>query len=35
VNAMSPKVIGKEVCLQAKGHFKLSKDLGPNRCPNT
>jgi len=33
---MSPmpfKVIGREVCLQAKGPFRLSKDPGPQICP--
>jgi len=31
----SLKVIGREVCLRAKGPFGLSKDLEPERCPNT
>jgi hypothetical protein len=34
---MSPmplKVIGREVCLRAKGPFGLSKDPGPKRSPN-
>jgi hypothetical protein len=29
------RVIGKEVCLRAKGLYGLSKDLGPKRHPNT
>ncbi len=29
------KVIGKEVCLQTKGLFRLLKDPRPKRCPNT
>ncbi len=29
------KVIGRDVCLQAKGLSRLSKDLGLKRCPNT
>ncbi len=28
-------VIGKEACLRTKGLSRLSKDLGPKRCPNT
>jgi len=35
MNLMSPRVIGKEVCLHAKGLSKLSKDLRPKRHPNT
>jgi hypothetical protein len=31
----SPKVIGKEIYLRAKGFFGLWKDLGPKRHPNT
>jgi hypothetical protein len=29
-----PKVIGRDVCLRAKGPYGLSKDLGPKRRPN-
>jgi hypothetical protein len=29
------KVIVREACLRAKGIYRLSKDLGPKRCPNT
>jgi hypothetical protein len=29
------KIIGREVCLWAKGLFGLSKDPGPKRGPNT
>jgi hypothetical protein len=32
---MPPKVIGRNACLQVKGPYELSKDLGPKRCPNT
>ncbi len=35
MNLTPPKVIGREVCLQAEGLYGLSKDLGPKRCPNT
>jgi hypothetical protein len=28
------KVIGREVCLQTKGPFGISKDLRPKRHPN-
>jgi hypothetical protein len=31
---MSLRVIGREVCLRAKGLLRLSKDLGPKRCLN-
>jgi len=34
MNPMPPKVIGKEVFLQTKGHSGLSKNLGSKRCPN-
>jgi hypothetical protein len=33
MSSTPPKVIEKEACLRAKGLFKLSKDLGPKRCP--
>ncbi len=35
MNLMPLKVIGREICLQAKGTYRLSRDLGPKRCPNT
>jgi len=35
MNPTPPKVIGKAVCLQAKGLFGLSKDLGPKKCQNS
>jgi hypothetical protein len=35
VSLMPPKVIGKKVHLQAKGPSGLSKDLEPERHPNT
>jgi hypothetical protein len=31
---MPSKVIGREACLQVRSPSKLSKDLGPKRCPN-
>ncbi len=34
MSPMPPKVIGKEACLRIKGHYGLSKDPGPKRCPN-
>ncbi len=34
MNSTPPKVVGRVVCLRAKGPFGLSKDLGPKRCPN-
>jgi hypothetical protein len=34
MSLMVMKVIGREVCLRAKGSFGLSKDLGPKRHPN-
>ncbi len=34
MNLMPLKVIGKEVCLQVKGPFKLSKDPRPKRHLN-
>jgi hypothetical protein len=35
MNSMSLKAIGKEVCLQARSLFGLSKDFRPKRHPNT
>jgi len=35
MNPMPPRIIGREACLWAKGLSRLSKDLGPKRCPNT
>jgi hypothetical protein len=35
MNPMPSKVIGREVCLRAKGLSKLSKDPGSKRRPNT
>jgi hypothetical protein len=35
IRLMPPKVIKKNVYLWAKGPSRLSKDLGPKRCPNT
>jgi hypothetical protein len=34
MSLMLSKVIGNEVCLQAKGPVGLSKDLGPERHTN-
>jgi hypothetical protein len=34
MNLTPPEIIGKEVCLQIESPFRLSKDLGPKRCPN-
>ncbi len=34
MNPMPPKFIGREVCLQVKGLYGLSKDLGPKKCVN-
>jgi len=31
---MPSNVIGREVCLRVRGHFGLSKDLGPKKHPN-
>jgi hypothetical protein len=33
MSSMPPKIIEREACLQAKGLSRLSKDLGPKRCP--
>jgi hypothetical protein len=35
MNLMSPKAIGRQVCLQARGLYGLSKDSTPKRHPNT
>ncbi len=35
MNSTPSKVIGREACLQAKGLYGLSKDLGSKMCPNT
>jgi hypothetical protein len=35
MNLTPSKVIGKEVCLQTKSSFRLSKDLRPKKRPNT
>ncbi len=35
MNLTPPKVIGREVCLQTKSFFKLSKDFRFKRHPNT
>jgi hypothetical protein len=35
MNPMPLKNIGKKTCLQIKGPFRLLKDLGPKRHPNT
>jgi hypothetical protein len=35
MNLMAPKVIRREVYLWSKGPFGLSKDLEPEKCPNT
>ncbi len=32
---MPSKVIGRKACLQSKGPFRLSKDVGLKRRPNT
>jgi hypothetical protein len=34
MSVMPLRVIGKEICLQVRGLFKLSKDLGPKRHLN-
>ncbi len=34
MNLMPLKVIGREVCLQIKNPFELSKESKPKRCPN-
>ncbi len=34
MSPMSPRIIGKRVCLWAKIPLGLSKDLGPKRHPN-
>jgi hypothetical protein len=34
MNPTPPKAIGREVCLQVKGLFRLSKDPRPKRHPN-
>jgi hypothetical protein len=34
MNLTPLKVIGREVYLQSKGIYGLSKDLGPKRCAN-
>jgi hypothetical protein len=34
MNPTPPKVIGRDVYLQTKGPYGLSKDLKPKRCPN-
>jgi hypothetical protein len=34
MSLMPLKVIGKEVYLQTRGSYGLSKDLGPKRHPN-
>jgi hypothetical protein len=34
MNPTPPKVIGREVCLQVKSLFRLSKDPRPKRHPN-
>jgi len=34
MNPMPPKFIRREVCLQVKGLYGLSKDLGPKKCVN-
>jgi len=34
MNLMSPKIIGREVCLWVRGPSGISKDLRPKRCPN-
>jgi hypothetical protein len=35
MNLMPSKIIGREACIWARGHSKLTRDFGPKKHPNT